>query len=78
MRILVTTIPYSGMKIDAPISLESLNSRLSEGSTDNNIIFTEPPMADLTLTRTQGGVIVKGIVAGICKQDCGTCAEPVA
>jgi uncharacterized metal-binding protein YceD (DUF177 family) len=78
MRILVTTIPFSGMKIDAPISLESLNARLREGSTDNNIVFEEPPMADITLTRTHGGVIVKGIVAGICKQDCGTCAELVS
>jgi uncharacterized metal-binding protein YceD (DUF177 family) len=77
MRILVTTIPFSGMKIDAPISLETLNSRLQEGSYEDSVIFLEAPMADLTLTRTHGGVMVKGIISGRCKQECGTCSDPV-
>ncbi len=77
MRILVTTIPFSGMKIDAPISLEALNNRLQEGSYEDSVIFLEAPMADLTLTRTHGGVMVKGIISGRCKQECGTCSDPV-
>lgn len=78
MRILVTTIPFTGMKIDAPISQESLNARLREGSTDNGITFETSPIADLTLTRTHGGVMVKGIISGACKQDCATCGDLVS
>jgi uncharacterized metal-binding protein YceD (DUF177 family) len=75
MRILVTTIPFSGMKVDAPISKDALNARLKEGSTDNGIVFQDEPLADLTLTRTHGGVIVKGIISGTCKQDCSSCGD---
>ena len=77
MRVYVTTIPFTGMKINAPISLESLNSRLKGGSESAEVSFTEGPLADLTLTRTQGGVIIKGIISGPCLQDCSTCADPV-
>jgi len=79
MRILVTTIPYSGMKIDAPISQEALNSRLHEGGSGDDVVFFEDaPLADLTLTRTHGGVLVKGIISGTCRQGCATCGDPVA
>jgi uncharacterized metal-binding protein YceD (DUF177 family) len=78
MRVLVTSIPFSGMKIDAPISMDALNARLREGSVDNALVFLDAPMADLTLTRTHGGVIVKGIVSGTCKQDCSSCGDLVA
>jgi uncharacterized metal-binding protein YceD (DUF177 family) len=78
MRVLVTSIPFSGMKIDAPISMDALNARLREGSVDNAIVFLDAPMADLTLTRTHGGVIVKGIISGTCKQDCSSCGDLVA
>jgi uncharacterized metal-binding protein YceD (DUF177 family) len=77
VKILVTTIPYTGMKIDAPISMEALNGRLREGSNDNAITFKESPIADLTLTRTHGGVIVKGLVSGPCKQDCSSCGDMI-
>lgn len=77
MKIYVATIPFTGMKIDAPISMDSLNARIKEGSQTTQVSFVEPPMADITLTRTQGGVIVKGIVAGSCTQDCSTCADAV-
>jgi uncharacterized metal-binding protein YceD (DUF177 family) len=77
MRILVTTIPFSGMKIDAPISMEALNSRLQEGSHEDSVIFEEAPIADLTLTRTHGGVLVKGIISGRCRQGCASCGDLV-
>jgi uncharacterized metal-binding protein YceD (DUF177 family) len=77
MRILVTTIPFSGMKIEAPISMEAINSRLQEGSHEDSVVFDEPPMADLTLTRTHGGVMVKGIISGRCRQGCATCGDIV-
>ena len=77
MRICTTTIPFSGMKIEADLPLEALNARLSEGSEQQKFIFEAPPAVDLTLTRTHGGIIVKGVVSGRCQQECATCAEPV-
>jgi hypothetical protein len=78
MRILVTTIPFTGMEIDAPISQSALNDRLNEGGAKNSVTFEGAPLVDITLTRTYGGVIVKGIVSGVCKQDCGSCGELVS
>lgn len=78
MRILVTTIPFTGMKIDAPISMTDLNARLREGRDANSVIFEDAPIADITLTRTHGGVLVKGIISGRCKQDCSSCGDLVA
>jgi uncharacterized metal-binding protein YceD (DUF177 family) len=77
MRITVTTIPFSGMKVDAPIGLDALNNRLKEGERSPALAFQAAPMADLTLTRTHGGILVKGLIAGLCKQECSTCADPV-
>lgn len=77
MKVLVTTIPFSGMKIDAPISKDALNARLKEGSDQNLVTFEDAPMADITLTRTHGGVLVKGIISGTCKQDCSSCGDIV-
>lgn len=77
MKILVTTIPFSGMKIDAPISREALNARLQEGSRDDSVVFEDAPLADLTLTRTHGGVLIKGMISGRCKQGCATCGDSV-
>lgn len=78
MRILVTTIPFSGMKIDAPIPKDPLNVRLQEGSQGETLAFTDDPIADITLTRTHGGVLVKGVISGTCRQGCSTCGDPVA
>lgn len=77
MRILVTTIPFSGMKIDAPIPKDPLNARLAEGAQGEPVTFTSDPLVDITLTRTHGGVIVKGVVTGACMQGCSTCGDTV-
>ena len=77
MRILVTTIPFSGMKIDAPIAKDPLNMRLQEGSQGEPVAFLEAPLADITLTRTHGGVLVKGVISGTCSQGCSTCGDLV-
>ena len=66
------------MKIEATLPLESLNERLKTGSEGQQIVFEEAPLVDLTLTRTHGGILVKGIVSGRCTQDCSTCADPVS
>ncbi len=77
IKVYVATIPFSGMSIKAPLDLGALNARLQEGSEAASIQFLEPPLAELTLTRTHGGVLVKGVVSGRCSQDCSTCAESV-
>jgi uncharacterized metal-binding protein YceD (DUF177 family) len=77
MKILVTTIPFSGMKIDAHISKDSLNARLKGGSKDTVVSFESDPLVDITLSRTHGGVLVKGIASGRCKQDCSSCGDLV-
>lgn len=77
MKVLVTTIPYTGMKIDAPISKDALNARLKEGSSAAMVSFQDAPIADLTLTRTHGGVLVKGVISGTCQQDCSSCGDLV-
>jgi len=77
MRICTTTIPFSGMKIEADLPLEALNARLAEGSERQEFIFEAAPSVDLTLTRTHGGILVKGVVSGRCRQECATCADPV-
>ncbi len=66
------------MKIDAPIGLDSLNNRLKTGDEEASIVFESAPMADLTLTRTHGGIMVKGLLVGTCQQVCSTCADPVS
>jgi uncharacterized metal-binding protein YceD (DUF177 family) len=66
------------MKIETDLPLEALNTRLAEGSEQQEFIFEAPPMVDLTLTRTHGGILVKGVVSGRCKQECATCADPVS
>lgn len=77
MKVLVTTIPFSGMKIDAAISKDAINARLKEAKDGNLVSFEDAPIADITLTRTHGGVLVKGIVSGTCKQDCASCGDLV-
>jgi uncharacterized metal-binding protein YceD (DUF177 family) len=77
MRICTTTIPFSGMKIESSLPVEALNSRLKEGSENQEIAFESDPLVDITLTRTHGGILVKGVVSGTCKQECATCADPV-
>ena len=65
------------MKIDTHLPLEALNERLREGAESAQISFQASPIVDITLTRTLGGILVKGIVSGPCLQDCSSCAEPV-
>jgi uncharacterized metal-binding protein YceD (DUF177 family) len=77
MKVCTTTIPFTGMNIEGILPLEALNSRLQGTSGSQEIVFQEPPKAILTLTRTHGGILVKGTVSGSCKQDCASCADPV-
>lgn len=75
MRILVTTIPFSGMTISATICRKSLNERIASGGKQGFIEFINDPQVSLKLTRTHGGVLTTGMVSSTCKQDCATCAD---
>lgn len=66
------------MKIDTHLPLEGLNARLAEGSEQERLVFETPPVVDITLTRALGGILVKGVVSGRCKQGCATCADPLS
>lgn len=66
------------MSIDGTVPLEALNLRLKAGSEGQEIAFEAAPKVAITLTRTLGGIMVKGSVTGTCKQDCSTCADPVS
>jgi uncharacterized metal-binding protein YceD (DUF177 family) len=76
MKIYVSTIPFSGMKIDGYLPLQPLNDRLAEGKDIPELSFTEPPALQLVLTRAYGGITVRGMVTGQCAQTCATCADP--
>ncbi len=77
MKVRVSTIPSTGMKINAPIPLEPLNDRLKEGQRGEDITFTNQPNADLTLTKAYGGAEVRGVVSAQCEQLCATCGDSV-
>ena len=75
MRILVTTIPFSGMEICSTICKESLNQRVSHGARTAAIEFLEDPKVSLMFTRTHGGVIARGTITSPCNQDCAACGD---
>jgi uncharacterized metal-binding protein YceD (DUF177 family) len=75
MRILVTTIPFSGMEISSTICKESLNQRVSNGARIAAIEFLEDPKVSLMFTRTHGGVIARGTITSPCNQDCASCGD---
>jgi uncharacterized metal-binding protein YceD (DUF177 family) len=66
------------MSIQGIVPLDALNARLQEGSEGQEIAFQAAPTVAINLTRTLGGILVKGSVTGTCKQDCSTCADPVS
>jgi uncharacterized metal-binding protein YceD (DUF177 family) len=75
MRILVTTIPFSGTEISSTISRDALNVRMKSGSHGSVIEFIKDPIVSLRLTRTHGGVLVTGTISSVCDQDCARCAD---
>jgi uncharacterized metal-binding protein YceD (DUF177 family) len=77
MRVFVSTIPFSGITLEVTLSQEAINARLAEGVTFRDISFVSEPQGSITLTRTHGGILVKGAVSGKIRQNCSTCADPV-
>ena len=66
------------MSIEGFVPLDALNTRLKGDAKGQEIAFEVAPTVAITLTRTLGGILVKGSVVGSCKQDCSTCADAVS
>jgi uncharacterized metal-binding protein YceD (DUF177 family) len=77
MRVFVSTIPFSGITLEATLPLAAINGRLAEGVSFRDIAFISEPQGSITLTRTHGGILAKGSVSGNIRQNCSTCADPV-
>lgn len=77
MKIRISTIPAEGLKIRETIPLQSINDRMSEGR-DNDIVFTEAPVVELTVYKTHSGAETVGTVRATYLQPCGRCLEGVA
>ena len=74
MRIRVSDIPYSGLKVADSLSLEALNARMQEGQ-GSDIIFTSAPKVNLTIFKTDSGAECKGKVISSYTQACSLCLK---
>ena len=74
MRIRVSDIGADGLEVRGTISLESLNQRMNEGST-NDISFLRDPRVDIKVHRTISGVCTSGKVRTRYKQPCALCVD---
>jgi len=77
MRIRVSDIKSSGLKINDTISLPALNARMSEGGREADIIFLDAPVVEMTVRKTHGGAETKGRAKTRYKQACSLCLEGV-
>lgn len=71
MRIRITDIPPSGLKVNDHLPLEALNARVH-----SDMSFTVTPKVDLMVHKTIGGAEVKGSIETSLRQACGRCADP--
>ncbi len=76
MKVRISTISPNGFTINEQLSLESLNTRMNEGR-ENDIVFTAPPLVDITVFKTDGGAEVKGTVKTRYRQPCSHCLEVI-
>jgi len=76
MKIRISDIPHEGLKIDASLSLDSLNERLREGE-DHDIEFLSPPRVALTAFKTPQGAETRGSAHTRYRQPCSRCIEGV-
>jgi len=77
MRIRISDISSSGLKINDTISLPALNKRMSEGGKDADIVFLEAPSIEMTVKKTHGGAETRGIARSRYRQACSMCLKGV-
>jgi uncharacterized metal-binding protein YceD (DUF177 family) len=76
MKITISSISKDGLKVKDFMQLDSLNTRLAAGRS-NEIVFTEPPVVDVMFNVTCGGVEAKGQLKTRYKQLCPLCLDSV-
>ena len=74
MKIRISDIPHTGLKVNDILPLEALNARMSSGD-NKDIIFTEAPKVDLIVLHTEGGAETQGKVQTKYRQECSRCLE---
>lgn len=76
MKIRVSDIPVTGLKIAEKIPLESINERMSSGR-GQDIAFVRAPQVDLLVEKTASGGCVKGTARARVSQECSRCCERI-
>lgn len=74
MKVRLSDIPHSGLKVNDILPLDALNTRMSEGE-HKDLVFTQAPQVELVVSRTQSGAETKGIVRTKYRQACSRCLE---
>lgn len=74
MKVRITDIGPSGLKVSDNIALEPLNRRMNEAKS-NEFIFTEAPHVELHVHKTPSGAQVKGTARAKYNQPCSLCAK---
>jgi uncharacterized metal-binding protein YceD (DUF177 family) len=74
MKVRISDIPHTGLKVSDILPLDALNARMAEGQS-KDILFTEAPRVDLVVMRTQSGAETKGTVQTKYRQQCSRCLE---
>ena len=72
MKVRISDIPHTGLKVSDILPLDALNERMSAGR-GGDILFTEPPRVDLLILKTQSGAETKGSVKTKYRQQCARC-----
>lgn len=76
MKVRISDLPHTGLKVSDTLPLEALNARMSQGRSEG-ITFTEAPRVNLVLSKTQSGAETKGSVSTKYVQQCSRCLDPV-
>ncbi|MBN8549485.1 MAG: DUF177 domain-containing protein [Deltaproteobacteria bacterium] len=74
MKVRISDIPHTGLKVNDILPLDALNARMQLGDS-KDIVFTEAPRVDLVVMHTQSGAETKGTVRTKFKQECSRCLE---
>ncbi len=74
MKVRISDIPHTGLKVSDILPLDALNARMSSGR-GRDIVFTEAPRVDLLVSKTQSGAETKGWIRSKYRQQCARCLD---
>ena len=76
MKVRISDLTHSGLEISESMSLEALNERMS-AARGNDIVFTQAPKVQISITKMEGGAEVSGEVTSRYTQPCSRCADDI-